>query len=188
MTMERSFQIVAQWLQENDPDKVPPFNQPATEDEIISAERRFGLELPDAVIDLYRLANGQPSNAAGIEGSFVIMSLDEAVDAANFLNSEFPDGINADAPDDTFVEADHGVRSTWWSRHWIPVMHNGGGDYLCADLDPAEGGSKGQIISYYHDEMFRSLVAPSVDSMLDDLASRLVSGRFRINDGMIEEI
>lgn len=31
--MERSFQIVAQWLQENDPDKVPPFNQPATEDE-----------------------------------------------------------------------------------------------------------------------------------------------------------
>lgn len=126
---------------------------------IISAERRFGLELPDAVRDLYRLANGQPSNAAGIEGSFVIMSLDEAVDAASFLNSEFPDGINAHAPNDSFVEADRGVRSTWWSRHWIPVMHNGGGDYLCADLDPAEGGSKGQIISYYHDEMFRSLVA-----------------------------
>lgn len=185
--MKRSFETIAQWLEQNDPDKASPFNPPASDDDITATEQRLGLELPAAVRDLYRLANGQPSDAVSLEGSFVIMSLEEIVDAAAFLNEEFPDGINVYASDDAVVEADQGIRPFWWSRSWIPIMQNGGGDYLSVDLAPADGGQRGQIISYYHDEMFRSLVARGLDVLLDDLAVRLASGRCRIEDGMIED-
>jgi hypothetical protein len=69
------------------------------------------------------------------------------------------------------------------SRSW----RTAGGDYLCVDLDPAKARNQGQIITYYHDEMFRSLVTPGLDDMLEDLAAQLASGRCRIEDGMIEQ-
>lgn len=185
--MKNSFEKIAQWLEQHDPENAPPFNHPASEDDIAATQQRLGLELPAAVKDLYRLANGQPSNAISLEGSFVLMSLDEITDATAFLNEEFPDGINVYASDDAVVDADQGIRPSWWSRSWIPIMQNGGGDYLCVDLDPVDAGHSGQIISYYHDEMFRSLVARGVDVLLDDLAMRLASGRCRIEDGMIED-
>lgn len=122
-----------------------------------------------------------------MEGSFVLLSLDGIVDAAAFLNDEFPDGVNVYASDDASVDADTGIRAAWWSRSWVLIMENGGGDYLCVDLDPAQGGNQGQIITYYHDEMFRSPVAPGLDAMLEDLAARLASGRGRIEAGMIEQ-
>jgi cell wall assembly regulator SMI1 len=185
--MERSFEIVAQWIEQQDSNRKRPFNEPASADEIEATEPRLGLKLPAAVRNLYFLANGQPSGAVGLEGSFVLLSLGGIVDAAAFLNDEFPDGFNGYASDEASVDSDPGIHASWWSRSWVPIMENGGGDYLCVDLDPAKAGNQGQIITYYHDEMFRSLVAPGLDDMLEDLAARLASGRCRIEDGMIEQ-
>jgi cell wall assembly regulator SMI1 len=185
--MERSFEILAQWIEQQDPNRRRPLNEPASADEIAATERRLGLKLPAAVRNLYCLANGQPSDAVSLEGSFVLLSLDGIVEAAAFLNDEFPDGVNVHASDDASVDADPGIRASWWSRSWVPIMENGGGDYLFVDLDPAKAGNQGQIITYFHDEMFRSLVAPGLDAMLEDLAARLASGRCRIEDCMIEK-
>ncbi|KQQ34828.1 hypothetical protein ASG19_13730 [Rhizobium sp. Leaf306] len=90
--MERSFEIVAQWIEQQDPNRKRPFSEPASADEIEATERRLGLKLPAAVRNLYCLANGQPTGAVGLEGSFVLLSLDGIIDAAAFLNDEFPDG------------------------------------------------------------------------------------------------
>lgn len=38
------------------------------------------------------------------------------------------------------------VNKDWWNRRWVPVTSNGGGDHLCVDLDPAPGGTVGQMI------------------------------------------
>ncbi|MBB4010110.1 SMI1/KNR4 family protein [Allorhizobium taibaishanense] len=170
--MESSFEIIARWLEQHDPDAKPHFNEPASEGQIVAVESRLGQELPPSVRSLYLLANGQPYNGVGLEGAFTLMSLDEVVETFGFLNGEFPDGINTNASDDFFIDADPGMQANWWSRRWIPIMQNGGGDYLCADLDPAEGGTFGQIVAYYHDENFRSLVSSGIDALMEGLAQR----------------
>lgn len=38
----------------------------------------------------------------------------------------------------------------WWNEHWIPVFHNGGGDYICYDTKGIFTGNKGQIIEFWH--------------------------------------
>lgn len=186
--MERNFATVAGWLDQYDPEKKRQFNPPAQDGEISGAELRLGLTLPPSTRTLFRLANGQPSDAVSLEGSFLLMSLDAVVGAFAFLNDEFPNSINTHASDDDApVDADPGIRAQWWSRRWVPIMQNGAGDHLCVDLDPAEGGTTGQIISYYHDEMFRSLVSRGVDGFFRDLAQRMTAGQCRIEEGMLED-
>ena len=42
---------------------------------------------------------------------------------------------------DTFYGSDDGIKNDWWNPKWIPFAHNGGGDHLCLDLDPASSGT-----------------------------------------------
>jgi cell wall assembly regulator SMI1 len=49
------------------------------------------------------------------------------------------------------------VRDDWWNPRWIPFTHDGGGNHLCLDLDPAEGGAVGQVISMWHDSGERAV-------------------------------
>lgn len=44
--MERSFEIVAQWIEQQDPNRKRPFNELASKDGIEATERRLGLKLP----------------------------------------------------------------------------------------------------------------------------------------------
>ncbi|MHC8969851.1 SMI1/KNR4 family protein [Priestia aryabhattai] len=38
-----------------------------------------------------------------------------------------------------------------------------GGDDICIDLDPAEGGKNGQIITFWHDWAQREVIADSLE-------------------------
>jgi len=68
------------------------------------------------------------------------------------------------------------VKPVSWSRRWIPVLHNGAGDFLCVDLDPPADGRLGQVIAVYHDEPSRIRMARSHSSWLARFADRLDAG------------
>jgi cell wall assembly regulator SMI1 len=70
------------------------------------------------------------------------------------------------------------VRPVWWSNLWIPITDNAFGDNYCVDLDPAPGGSVGQIISVWHDDSHRTVLAPSFRYWLDGFANGLESGLY----------
>jgi len=44
------------------------------------------------------------------------------------------------------------IKHTWWNQYWIPFAVDSGGNLFCIDLDPAEGGIKGQIILWEKEE------------------------------------
>lgn len=67
-------------------------------------------------------------------------------------------------------------------------MANGGSDYYRVALDPADGGTAGQIIAYFHDETFRSHIASSMAALLHMVAQGLEDGSFTIFQGMIMEM
>ena len=187
MDLAESHARIARWIAEADPLGAAPFNRPATEAQISAAEARLGMVFPASIRNLYRLADGQPRDAVCLADAFNMMALEEVVEAADFLNDAFPGGINGEDPDHAPMDVDMGIRATWWWPRWIPMMTNGSGDYLCLDLDPADGGTVGQIISYYHDETYRRREASGMDALLAKIADMLSAGGYVIEEGMIEQ-
>ncbi|OOV98079.1 SMI1/KNR4 family protein [Pseudomonas sp. MF4836] len=179
---------IAHWVAQHAPDLPPMFRPGASEAEMAEAECQLGLPLPPMLRALYAIADGQTEGAATLLDAFAWMPLSEVVDRAAFLNEFFPGGINEEDPDHEPMQVDAGIRPTWWWPQWLPIMANGGGDYLCVDLDPAPGGQPGQVLAYFHDETYRSLVAPGVEGLIEHVARGLANGTLDLTDGMLCEV
>jgi cell wall assembly regulator SMI1 len=81
-----------------------------------------------------------------------------------------------------------GVRSDWWCPGWVPVADNGGGDAVCLDMAPDDGGAVGRVILFSHDAAERPILAPSFEAWLIQLADNMESGRYVYDpdEGLIE--
>lgn len=64
----------------------------------------------------------------------------------------------------------------WWRLGWIPFCGDGGGNHLCVDLDPAEGGTAGQVISMWHDMPNRDLIGISLTDFIEIIAADAEAG------------
>lgn len=80
-----------------------------------------------------------------------------------------PDGLGC-APQGP-IKADE-----WWRLGWVPFCGDGGGNHLCVDTDPGRGGTVGQVISMWHDEPSRALIAPSLTDFIEILAQDAENG------------
>jgi len=80
-------------------------------------------------------------------------------------------------------EPDGPVKAVWWSCRWIPVTVIAGSTWHhCVDLDPAPGGTSGQVIEIADDDSARRVVAPSFRAFLERVAADLESGRYAVDD------
>ncbi|MEV4418236.1 ankyrin repeat domain-containing protein [Catellatospora sp. NPDC049609] len=80
------------------------------------------------------------------------------------------------------VEADNGyVRFTWWHPGWLPFAQDGGGNLFCIDLDPAESGAFGQVISWEIHAGPAGPVLPSIEDYLRRYLDRLRAGEYHFN-------
>lgn len=139
---------------------------------ITAAEKALGLPLPD---DLRHLL----SRHTGTDDGFVLPGWDlfspdrivsewgvwEELRRTQFI----PDGETCD-PEAPILGDE------WWRLGWIPFCGDGGGNHLCVDLDPAPGGTVGQIISMWHDAPERQLIAPSLTEFIEIIAKDAESG------------
>lgn len=64
----------------------------------------------------------------------------------------------------------------WWRLGWIPFCGDGGGNHLCLDMDPARGGQAGQVISMWHDDSARVLIAGSLTEFIEIIAKDAEGG------------
>jgi cell wall assembly regulator SMI1 len=71
--------------------------------------------------------------------------------------------------DDDGITPDHGVRAKWFHDKWLPIAEDGGGNFVCIDLDPAPGGTAGQIVEFRHDDSARPRLAASLLEYLTHL-------------------
>src|SRR5262249_20567480 len=89
--------------------------------------------------------------------------------------------------EDLVAEGDGNVKGDWWNKAWIPFLESPGGDYLCIDMDPDEGGEQGQIIEFRHDDETRSVRAGSLAALLEEFAAELEDDRYSVDEkGRIE--
>lgn len=164
------------------PGRVNSLAAGASPETIAAAEKRFGFALPEDVRDSYAVHDGSNQadillhSAYGLIG-VPYLSLEEAIrdremwvgwlDGGSFKGRQScPQGP---------------IRAGWWNRRWVPVTWDGGGDHLCVDLDPAPGGTAGQVIYFSHEEGPLSVVANNWREYLLGYAGDLESGRLRFD-------
>ncbi len=123
---------------------------------IAAAQKVLGAKLPDEVVAFYRRHDGSAELPA-VEGR-ELLPLARIVSEWKIWKDLLDQG--------TFEENDHGmpskgVQKKWWIPEWVPVTYDGAGNHHVLDLAPANGGTYGQILSFWHDDDARTVVAES---------------------------
>ncbi|NIE58555.1 molybdenum cofactor biosynthesis protein MoaA [Burkholderia sp. Ax-1735] len=141
-------------------------NGPASDDEIAALQTALGTRLPDAFVDSLRIHDGQADSGDEFSGSDALLSAREIL-AQWRIWKGLVDGGDFDGMES---EPDPGVADDWYNLKWIPFTHDGSGNHLCIDLDPAEGGCSGQVIRVWHDDARRERIAESFSAWLARVA------------------
>lgn len=139
---------------------------------LVELESIIGRALPEAFKRAYRIHNGQATDEVGLFDGTELLSATAIADQYRIWKELLDDGQFAEL----HSQSPAGIKTDWWSPGWIPITHNGGGDHSCLDLDPAAGGTVGQIISFWHDEPSRAILAPDFETWLTQYADALEAG------------
>ncbi|MGC4987060.1 SMI1/KNR4 family protein [Streptomyces sp. DT193] len=162
--------VLERTLRERLPDAVG-----ATEAEIVAAESRLGIALPDELKALYRVTQAdwedwrgdyeaaqRHSEAVRCE-LFGLKDLYVAEAATRYCPWQFA------AMDTVDMRPDAVVQGLVGSPGWIVFGDNGGGDRLAVDLTPGPRGHTGQVIILSHEEnVGAALVADSLTDLVLD--------------------
>lgn len=169
MNIAQSWACFDEWVRAM-PDAVPGgFKGPAADDEIRVLEGALGAKLPDDFIASLKIHNGQVNPyRATLDGEILL-------DVRGILNewSCWRDLVMKGAFDGSTSDPDGGVKGDWFNVGWIPFTRDGAGNGLCLDLDPAPGGTVGQVIRVWHDDGRRERLAVSFEQWLDRAVKEL---------------
>jgi len=151
--MEILLENLSEQLKNSRPDFYKQLLAPLAPEEIQKLEQTFDTQLPQNLKALYSWKNGQQGFEAFVNNS-MLLSLEEALRISKMLTAMI--GKDFD-------------RENWWNKAWIPLFHNGGGDYICYDTEGVFTGQKGQILKHYHDYEARNILAPNLEAFLESL-------------------
>jgi cell wall assembly regulator SMI1 len=141
--------------------------QPGVRDAGLDAfEAKFSLKLPEAFRALYRWRNGQPNRRSeSLQENRMFSALEDIADTKEMLD----DMIGTDFED-----------PSTWRRGWVPFLSNGGGSYLCVDIDAEGGGQPGQLIAFWKGDEDRPVEHASVEAWLADLVASMDAGTLEL--------
>jgi cell wall assembly regulator SMI1 len=160
------------WLATNIPQMLEGMNEGASEQQISDLEANLGVTLPDDYKTFLRLCNGESDDS---EVGFYDGELLSARHVWNQAKS-WRDLVADGTFEGEFSDPETGIRNDWWNPKWIPFTHSGSGDHLCLDLDPAPGGTVGQVISMWHDDGRREMMYANFTAWLEHVLHGLESG------------
>lgn len=172
--MRDAWTRIERWLEAHAPEPRGILNPGASEEEIAALEREVGLRLPDDVRESLRIHDGQAPDAPGLINACELLSTARIAGEWRAWKELLDGGDFDDAESDPAP----GIRGDWWNAAWIPLTHDFGGNHDCLDLDPAPGGRAGQIISMWHDDAERRVLAGSFREWLSAFADGLENGDY----------
>ena len=176
--MKDVWQRIDKWLEVNAPQILDTLQPGASDEEIHEVEDFLSIEFPDDVKDSYRIHNGQSAGDVGFINGLEFLSLERIKDEwgiwKGLLDSGDFEGWES--------EPENEIRADWWNPKWIPLTFDWGGNHDCLDLAPTEEGNMGQIISMWHDDAVRQVMAKSFRSWLEQFANDLEAGRYALSE------
>ena len=177
-TVAERWATIEEWLKQEHPEALQGFNPPASPESIAAAERALGVELPSEYKEFLAIHDGQDELAPFV-GVGALLPIAAVVDRHQSLSKR--------ADEEEFeVSSDlvgAGVRPVNYCRRWLPIGASARGrDFLCLDLDPAPGGTRGQIIEYVVDDGGRPLIANGFADLLSKYFEAAQSGEIDFDE------
>jgi len=184
-----SWSRISKWLEANASDVAKRLPGPAEEHDIEAVEEKIGLAFPEDLKASYLVQNGVEYGED--ELNIVVGPYDEYNDMAFCLLpieqiadewQVWKDLNDVGEFEGETGEPDNEIVDDWWSNGWIPIAGDGGGDFICIDMNPANGGTVGQVIYAPHDAPERSLLASSWSEYLQNLADEMERGNLEYDE------
>jgi cell wall assembly regulator SMI1 len=167
-----------QWLAKNYPDLGEDLH-PGTDDvELEGLEESLGLKLPDDFKTLLKWHNGQDGAAAGLFGNWVLLPAEDVLQEWTLWKELLDKGHFEESHD--LVKNHPAIKQRWWHPSWIPISSDGMGNNHCLDLSPEPGGKIGQIITLFHDNEERTVLAPSLKEWMHLILDKLENGTYTL--------
>nr|AHN85644.1 hypothetical protein [Nannocystis pusilla] len=143
------WKVIDAWFDSNNPEQDYRPELPATPEDGSAAlarwEEEYG-EAFEASLHVHFARGFAHPRRSFMEYSLLTLAL--AYDRWQGLNELVDEGVFADSEPRALDEDDDRVRFVWWSRGFIPLAEDGGGNLICADMDPGPGGTVGQIVKW----------------------------------------
>jgi cell wall assembly regulator SMI1 len=156
-------------------ERLGPLADGASEDNIARLEEMLGFRLPEEFRQSWAIHDGTGGRA--LYTSTGLSDLEQIADNWAMMRGLLEGGEFDDpAPD---LKPRGPIRLHWWNLKWVPITDDGSGNHLCLDLDPAEGGSPGQLIDWDHERGPTKVIATGVREYLGRFADDLEAGRLQ---------
>lgn len=139
-------ELVAEFVREHHAEGYPAGN---TEEEILAAEDRLGVRLPEDLRALYRVLPDDRTES-GLLDPFVLAPLDRLVE----WNAEFHPGYQDGVFEDPMIfdcDPPGHVRRVSSSSGWLTFARDYGMNFAAVDLDPGPLGTHGQVVTHGRD-------------------------------------
>lgn len=178
--MEVIWNRIENWLKVNAPEIQQDLLPGVTDKELRSVQQLIGSDLPADVKASYYIHNGQAGGTPLI-GEWQLLPLKNIASEWNIMKRLHDRGKF----DKAKSKPKGPVLAEWWNPKWIPFAYNGAGDFYCLDLNPAQGGEVGQIITFWHMLDTREVVANGFRTWLSKFADNLEHSKYRIHEGRL---
>lgn len=169
--MQEFWQKIESWLTENYPKGLKKLNKGASDALLQKTEKRLSVTFLEDLREFYKIHNGTKEDLGLLDG---LLSLEEIQEQWEIWKDLTDEGTF----DEYKSEPQMGIRDDWWNPGWIPITHDGGGNHICLDMNPADGGRVGQMITMWHDSSERELVADSFRQWVEEYAAALEAGEY----------
>lgn len=144
-------------------------NSGASKEAIRLLEEKYSIELPSDFKEFYYWRNGQGHESEGtFKDNMMFMPVEDIIYSKEIL-------------DDCLDAGDFEIEGQW-SKSWIPFMTNGGGSYICLDVEGLFTGLKNQIVEFWKADYDRPVEFPSIKAMVKTYVSALESGYFSVDE------
>ena len=175
------WQRIETWLQTFAPQRRAELRPGVTSEELVEAEVRLGLTLPEDFKASYRIHDGAEGHGyllMGYPNFFPLRYVralgpvfQDPLQNARWANRE--PGFVSDP-----ARQSQPIQPVWCHPQWLLFASNGGGYYWCVDLAPAPGGTSGQIISWDHEDGPAHLLFPGFNALLATYTDQLEAGLY----------
>jgi cell wall assembly regulator SMI1 len=142
--MEELWHRISSWFAQNYI-SYRPYPAGVSDRRLGEATRQLQSGIPIDMAQSYMIYDG--TNQQAIFENQYLLSIDEIVAASALMRSGFDEGWFEDFP----CEPQGPIKPVKWNKNWIPITDDGAGDHVCVDMDPARGGTIGQIIATNHE-------------------------------------
>jgi cell wall assembly regulator SMI1 len=81
--------------------------------------------------------------------------------------------------DGEFGQQSGPIKKCYWNKRWIPFAENGCGDNIFVDLDPAEDGTVGQVVDWWHEGGVSTFQSSSLREWLNEVLNEMKNGVYK---------